>query len=325
MPGVACLGILVADLLGRPIDELPPRGRLGLVDQMTLHIGGCAANTGIDLAKLGIPTAVLGKVGADGLGDFVVNTLKQHGLDIRGVVQDPQATTSATMVLVGSDGERTFLHHLGGNARYTAEDVHWDVISESRILHVAGALVMPALDGEPMAHVLRRAKQMGCITSLDTVWDATGKWMATLRPCLAYTDYFLPSLAEAQALTGLEAPRDVARALRDAGVGIVGLKLGERGCYVQTADTELTVPSFKVEAVDGTGTGDAWDAGFLCGILEGWDLERTALFANAVGAFCVQGLGATAGVRTMGETLQFMDQALGRHPRVRLPSPLQDA
>ncbi|HXG23015.1 MAG TPA: carbohydrate kinase family protein, partial [Chthonomonadales bacterium] len=116
MADIACLGILVADLLGRPIDRLPPRGRLGLVEEMTLHIGGCASNTGIDLAKLGVSTAVLGKVGCDGLGDFVLNTLKKAGLDIRGVVRDEYASTSATMVLISSDGERTFLHHLGGNA-----------------------------------------------------------------------------------------------------------------------------------------------------------------------------------------------------------------
>src|SRR5215831_12065915 len=118
MPDVACLGILVADLLGRPIDELPERGRLGLVDQMTLHIGGCAANTSIDLEKLGVKTAVLGKVGSDGLGDYVVQTLERAGLDTRGVVKDPEVGTSATMVLVDSQGERTFLHHQGANGHY---------------------------------------------------------------------------------------------------------------------------------------------------------------------------------------------------------------
>jgi sugar/nucleoside kinase (ribokinase family) len=306
MPDVACLGILVADLLGRPIDSLPPRGRLGLVDQMTLHVGGCAANTGIDLARLGVPTAVLGKVGADGLGDFIVHTLERSGLVTRGVVRDSGVTTSATMVLVGSDGERTFLHHLGGNARYTADDVDWEVIGASRLLHVAGALVMPALDGAPMAGVLRRAEEKGLMTALDTVWDATGRWMRTLGPCLEYADFFLPSLSEAQEITGRKEPRDVACALRDAGVKTVGLKLGEAGCYLQTADAELSVPAFQVQAVDGTGSGDAWDAGFLCGVLNGWDMERTARFANATGALCVTAIGATAGVRTREETEAFI-------------------
>ncbi|MCC6728003.1 MAG: sugar kinase [Chthonomonadales bacterium] len=306
MPDIACLGILVADLLGRPIDSLPPRGRLGLVEEMTLHIGGCASNTGIDLVRLGVPTAVLGKVGGDGLGDFVVATLERDGIDTRGVVRDGNVGTSASMVLVASDGERTFLHHLGGNARYTEAEVRWEVVEGCRLLHVAGALVMPALDGGPMAAVLRRARERGLLTSLDTVWDATGAWMRTLGPCLPYADYFLPSLSEARELTGRCAPREVAAALRDAGVGTVGLKLGTNGCYVASAEGDLAVPAFRVEAVDGTGSGDAWDAGFLTGVLRGWDIERAARFANAVGALCVTAMGATAGVVSMEETEAFL-------------------
>src|SRR5438105_3125590 len=106
MPEVACLGVLVADILGRPVDEMPPRGRLGLVEQIALHIGGCAANTGVDLARLGVETAVLGKVGVDGLGDFLYGAMTREGVDMRGIVRDETVSTSATMVLVGSDGER---------------------------------------------------------------------------------------------------------------------------------------------------------------------------------------------------------------------------
>lgn len=308
MADIACVGILVADLIGRPIDTLPPKGRLGLVEEMTLHIGGCASNTGIDLARLGVSSAVLGKVGADGLGDFIVQTLERDRVDTRGVKRDAAVSTSATMVLVDSGGERTFLHHLGGNARYTEGDVEWDVVSSSRILHMAGALVMPALDGEPMARVLRKAKGLGLITSLDTVWDATGSWMKTLKPCLPHADYFMPSLSEAIELTGRKEPHDVASALRDEGVGTVCLKLGEEGCYVLGDGVEVQVPVFRVNAVDGTGTGDAWDAGFLVGILKGWDIATSARFANAVGAMCVMATGATAGIRSMADTLQFMEQ-----------------
>jgi len=308
MADIACVGILVADLIGRPIDTLPPKGRLGLVEEMTLHIGGCASNTGIDLARLGVSSAVLGKVGADGLGDFIVQTLERDRVDTRGVKRDPAVSTSATMVLVDSGGERTFLHHLGGNARYTEDDVEWDVVSSSRILHMAGALVMPALDGEPMARVLRKAKDLGLITSLDTVWDATGSWMKTLKSCLRYADYFMPSLSEAIELTGRKELHDVASALRDDGVGTVCLKLGDEGCYVLGDGVEVRLPVYRVTAVDGTGTGDAWDAGFLVGILKGWDIATSARFANAVGAMCVMATGATAGIRSMADALQFMEQ-----------------
>lgn len=306
MADIACVGILVADLLGRPVDALPPKGKLSLVESMSLQIGGCAANTAVDLARLGIKTSILGKVGSDGLGDFVVQTLEREGLDTRGVARSTDVGTSSTMVLVSSDGERSFIHYIGANALYTAEDVDWTVARDARILHVAGALVMPGMDGRPMEQVLKHAKSEFMITSLDTVWDATNSWMSKLQYCLPYTDYFLPSIGEAQEISGQTEPKDVAKALRDAGVKTVGLKLGEMGCYVQDANSELFVPGFKVNAIDGTGTGDAWDAGFLCGVLNRWDLERTARFANAVGALCAQGLGAVCGVKSLAETEEFV-------------------
>jgi sugar/nucleoside kinase (ribokinase family) len=306
MSEIACLGILVADLIGRPVDQLPPRGRLGLVDQMTLHIGGCAANTGIDLARLGVKTSVLGKVGRDGLGDFVARTLEAEGIDTRGVVRDRSVNTSSTMVLVDGEGERTFLHYLGGNAVFTEADVDWSVLSESRTLHVAGALVMPGMDGEPMARILKRAREAGMVTSLDVVWDATGKWMKTLGPCLEHLDFFMPSISEAQAITGRENTEQVAAALRDAGVRTVALKLGEEGCYVSGPDGAFSAPCFRVRAVDGTGSGDAFDAGLLCGILRGWDLEKSARFGCAVGALCVTDVGATAGVKSMEQAEDFL-------------------
>ncbi len=141
MAEVACLGILVADLLGRPIDVLPERGRLGIVDSMELHIGGCAANTGVDLQRLGIETAVLGMVGQDGLGAFVRSKLTDEDVNCQGVSISSTTNTSSTMVMVDSSGERTFLHYFGANAVYSESDVNWNVINTASILHVAGALL----------------------------------------------------------------------------------------------------------------------------------------------------------------------------------------
>ncbi len=308
MPDVACLGILVADLIGRPIDRLPERGRLALVDDMSLHIGGCASNTSIVLAKLGIETAVLGKVGSDGLGDFVTSELERSSVHCQGLVHDSDHHTSASMVIVDHQGERSFLHFIGANAHYRVEDVDWGVVRSSRILHIGGALVLPGIDGEPMAEVMAEAKKRGLTVTLDTVWDATGRWMKTLAPCLPYADLFCPSLSEAQKLAGCEKPAEVARVLRDAGAKAVALKLGEDGCYLQTDKEEFLVPTFKVDPVDGTGTGDAWVAGLLTGMLKGWDLHRAAQFANATGALCVMATGATAGIRSFEETLKFIER-----------------
>jgi len=305
---VTCLGILVADVVGKPIDTYPERGRLQLVDRMELHSGGCAANTGVSLAKIGIRTAVIGKVGNDGFGDFLVQVLQQHGIDTRGVRRDEQEATSATMVMVHSDGERSFLHYIGANAALRLEDVDIDTIRQSQVLHVAGALVMPGIDGEPTAQLLRRAKEMGVITSFDTVWNTSSGWMNTVKPCLPYVDYMIPSIEEAKMLTGKEDPEDIAQVFLAHGVKVVGLKMGERGCYIRSSEVKLAIPRYQVQAVDALGAGDAFAAGFLTGVVKGWDLEQTGRFANAVGALCVTALGATTGVRSLQETLEFMQK-----------------
>jgi sugar/nucleoside kinase (ribokinase family) len=312
---VVCLGIMVADVVGRPVRVIPDPGRLVLVDEMGLHTGGCAVNTGTALARVGVPVELIGKVGCDAFGDFILNALSGRGVGTRGVRRDPEAGTAATMVMVDPDGERRFVHCIGVNALFTADDVDAAIVKGASVLHVAGSLVMPGIDGEPTAELLREAQAVGVTTFLDTVWDATGRWMEVIGPSLPHVDYFVPSLPEARALTGLADPPDVARALLDHGVGTVGIKMSADGCLVMTGDGEsIRLPAFQVDVVDTTGAGDAFAAGFIAGVWYGWPLERTARFANAMGALCVTGVGALGGVRSLSETLDFMESAPLRQP-----------
>jgi sugar/nucleoside kinase (ribokinase family) len=283
MADVVCVGILVADIVGQPIDDFPTRGKLTLVPTMELHSGGCAANTGISLGKL----------------------------DASGVARDERVNTSATMVMVHSDAERSFIHYRGANAELTEADVAPALLEGARLLHVGGSFLMPKFDGEPTARVLAEARRRGLTTCLDTCWDAQGRWMSLLAPCLPHTDHFVPSIEEARQLAGREEPAEVAAVLRDAGAGTVVLKMGERGCYVSGPDGAFSLPALSVDAVDALGAGDAFVAGYIAGLVQGWDPQRTARFATAVGATCVTALGATTGVRSLAETLEFMERARG--------------
>ena len=310
---IICLGILVADVVGRPLRAVPELGRLVLVDEMSLYTGGCAINTATALTRLGLPVEVIGKIGLDPFGDFVLNALAERGIGSRGVKRDPEAGTSVTMVMVAPEGERRFVHYIGANAHLTLEDIDLSMVKECSILHVGGSLVLPGIDGKPTAELLRYARQAGVTTFLDTVWDDTGRWMEILAPCLPYIDYFVPSLSEAQALTGLQDPKDVARALVECGVTTVGLKMGADGCLVLSGDGQsIHLPAFQVDVTDATGAGDAFAAGFITGVWQGWSLEQTARFANAVGALCVTGLGATGGVRSLPQTIAFLESAKPR-------------
>lgn len=317
MADVICLGILVADVIARPVDEYPKRGELTLCQQIEPSVGGCAANTGIGLQKLGVQTGILGKTGNDGFGDFLRDVLSEHGLNASGVARDEKTSTSATMVMVSADGERSFIHCLGANATFTADDVNWDLIKGAKLLHIAGHFLMPSFDGSPCAEVLRRAKEMGITTALDTAWDASGKWMKTLRPTLPYIDYFVPSYSEARRCmadldVSNDSPENVARAFQDEGVGVVALKMGEAGSYIRAGQNEnykeYRIPPFRVRAVDATGAGDAFAAGFLAGVMNGFDLETTGKLANATGACCVTQVGTVGGIRPLEETLAFVEE-----------------
>jgi sugar/nucleoside kinase (ribokinase family) len=299
---VVCLGILVADAIARPVDDVPPRGALELVDEISLHGGGCALNTASALVRFGLEAAVVGKVGADPFGDFILQLLDDRGVDRRGVLQDSAVSTSATVVLVDSAGERTFLHLPGANGQLRREELDEDALFSGRALHVAGALVMPELDGSPTAGILEEAKARGLTTSLDTVWDATGRW-ERLLPSLPHLDLFVPSLAEGSAISREPEPESVAAWLRERGVRTVALKLGADGCFVASEEFVGFVAAPAVEAIDGTGAGDAFAAGLLYGHLAGWPLERAAALANAAGALAATAVGAVEGVRGLEETL----------------------
>lgn len=306
MADIVCTGILVADVWAKPVNEWPEWGRLSLVDGIGISIGGCASNVGIHLAKLGADAMVMGKVGEDVFGDFVIATLESYGLQTR-VARSSEAGTSATMVMIDDAGERSFIHYTGANTKLRPEDLDLEAIRRARVYLFAGALVMPGFDGEPAASVMAQARAAGVTTALDVVWDATGRWMEVLEPCVRQADLFLPSLPEAQELTGRQEPREAAEALLEYGIKIVVLKMGEEGCYLLSAEgEEYRLPIYPVEAVDGTGSGDAFVAGFLRGYVEGWPLEKCAKFANATGALCVTGVGATAGTQSLDHTLGWL-------------------
>lgn len=304
---VACVGILCADVMARTIDRLPERGKLLLLDELSMHAGGCAANTSIGLSRLGARAAIVGRVGADGFGGFLSSALAREGVDVRGL-KAGNSPSSASVVAIGSDAERSILHCLGANGLFRYEDIDRTVIQSAGIVFVAGTFLMPSFDGGGTAALLRDAKAAGALCCLDTAWDATGQWMKKLEGCLKYLDWFMPSYEEAVELSGEREPARIAAAFAAGGAANVVVKLGAEGCYVKPAAEEgFTVPAYgNIRVVDTSGAGDAFCAGFLMGLARGWAPRACAGLANAVGAHCVMAVGTTAGIRPLPETLAFM-------------------
>ena len=303
---VACAGIVVADCVARPVVKQPLPGQLELVDRIGLYSGGSAANTGYDLAKLGARVALIGRVGNDGFGDFLEAEARRAGCDSSLLKRDANTPTSATLVTVDQSGERAFLHSIGANAKLEPADIPLEELKArgAKVLHLAGFFILPGMEGkagEPTRDLFARARTLGLMTSLDCVWDATRRWASLIAPVLEQTDLFCPSINEARAISELDdhaSPRAIAERLFEMGLRrIVALKMGPEGSFVMARDgTHHLVPAPVVEAVDGTGAGDAFIAGFIAAHLRGFELLECARFGNATGALCVGAMGATAGV-----------------------------
>jgi sugar/nucleoside kinase (ribokinase family) len=299
---VVCVGNLVADLIVRPVDALPPRAELRMVEAIDLRAGGCALTTAVVLGRLGAKAAMLGMVGDDPFGQFLESALADASVDGRGVVRHPTVPSVATVVVVDSQGERTYLHAPGVGALLTREHLPHDLLFAGKALHIAGALINPGIDGEPTASILQEARRRGILTSLDTAFDPTGTWQR-VHTALPHLDIFAPGYPEARHISGLDDPAAIARWARERGARTVIVKLGGDGAYVDGPEFQGRVPAFPVDVVDATGAGESFNGGLLYGLTRGWPLERAVRLGAATGALAVTQIGAAAGVTNLAESL----------------------
>ncbi len=310
MKDVVSIGILVADVISKPMTSLPEKGKLMPIDSITLHSGGCALSSAVDMSKIGLDTAVVGKIGDDGFGSYLTGVLKAEKVETRGLAIGKGSKTSASVVVVGNDSERSFIHCFGANGEFTYEDIDFDFVKQYRLAFFTGVNLMASLDGKPLGRAVKKAKELGLITVMDTAWDASGRWMELVEDALPYLDYFIPSYDEAVLISGKENPSDIADVFMSYGVKNVAVKLGKDGCYIKAADgSEYTIPTFlNIKAVETTGAGDAFSSGFITGIIKGWSLDKCGLFANAVGTFSVSQIGASTGIKSLEETIEFIKE-----------------
>lgn len=311
MKKVACVGILVADVMTKPVDSVPEKGLLSHVDAIELYSGGNAMTAAVNMRKMGIESAIVGKVGEDMFGTFLEEKMKEQGVDTKGLKRDKNTQTSVSVVLSASDGERTFLHCVGTNGTFSIEDVDWDVISDADYVFVTGTYLLNTFDGDQTAEFLKKCKEMGKTTLLDVCWDAKDRWGKLLDCAMPYIDIFMPSIDEAIKISGETEPEKIADVFFERGVKKVVIKLGKKGAYLrESRDAQsVVVPTYnKIKAVDTTGAGDSFCSGFITGLVKGLSFEECGLFANAVGTHCVMEKGATTGIKSYEEIRKFMEE-----------------
>jgi len=303
---VACVGLTILDVLGRPVERIPDGGDVAFIDEIRLTVAGTAAGTAIDCAKLGLKTLAVGAVGADEKGDFIVDTYKRHGVETWGVKRVPGVPTSATILNVRPNGDRPALHNRGASDHLTIAAEEIAPICAGRFVHMGGSGLLAAFDGAPTAAFLKACKAHGTTVTFDLIAPNEGT-MALIGPALPHVDWFMPSMEEAAFLSGLDEPADIARFFLDRGAGGCVFKCGAKGSFLATPDGSARIPAFEVAVTDTTGCGDAYCAGFVAGLAQGWDVERACRLGTAASGLVATGLGSDAGIRDLDHAVEVME------------------
>jgi sugar/nucleoside kinase (ribokinase family) len=304
------VGSPIVDLLARVSDEwlraaIPgEKGGMELIDAHTMAgivaqldgelvkaPGGSAGNTAFALARLGINTAFLGKIGDDANGKYYREVFEQLGGSGGCFKVSKEAATARCLSLVTPDSERTMRTDLGAAALFLPQEVTQSDFQSCSHVHVEGYLLF---NPDLILAVLTAAKEAGCTISLDLASFEVVHASATSLPHLLrdYVDMVFANEAEAEAFCGSAVPEDGLRALAQL-CPVVAVKLGKDGALLSRHGEEVrvaAVPAAKV--VDTTGAGDYWAAGFLYGCLQGYDLHTCGELGSLLGAEAVQQMGA---------------------------------
>ena len=302
-----CAGIVVADHVCEPIDRLPNSGELVLTDGTTITIGGCAANVSVDLAKLGRDVEFSGVVGADALGDFSLKFLREAGVGLDYLSITETHPTSASLIIPVRGDDRRFIHSTGANDVFSPAEIDRKLFGNLRVLYLGGYCISDNWSVEEVVQLFKDAQSAGVITVLDVVIPKEAEFWKRVAPVLRFTDAFLPNNDEGEAITGLSDPLEQAARFRSAGAKEVVITCGDEG-LIAVSDETIRAPRFEVEFVDGTGSGDAFSAGFILGLLEEKSFPERLAMGSALGASCVQSIGATTGVFDREQLEQFLEQ-----------------
>jgi sugar/nucleoside kinase (ribokinase family) len=316
-PRIACLGVYIVDVLGRPVSELPVGQRAIILDEIRMTAAGTAGGTAVDLVRLGADVLAVGAAGTDHVGDFLLSVLEGEGVDTSAIARRAGVQTSATMLPIHPDGSRPAFHVPGANATLNADDLPWPAIEACDALHLGGLGALPAFDGEPAATALRRAREHGLLTTADCLGVKRDDLLELLAVCLPHVDVFMPNDGEALAITGARDVASAARQLRELGPASVVVKCGADGCLIVDDAGERALPAFDAPVVDTTGCGDAFCAGVIVALRAGWPIDRATLLGSAAGALTMRGLGSDAGARDLDEALSFMATTARRPVKVQ--------
>ena len=289
MTRILVAGELNADLVMSGLPSLPLLGRELVGDDFQTVMGSSSAITAARLAKLGADVDFVGIVGDDSLGEFVIEALGNYGVGIKNISKVGERTGVTIALTYAQD--RALLTFPGTIASYTGDNITAELLAHYSHIHVGSFFLQTALQPN-LARIFQMAHEKGLTTSLDVGWDPNEEWSANLHlyPTLQHVDFFIPNQDETHAIIG---DNQQMQDLAEVVAGIIIVKQGKDGAIAYNRDGAIaSVSSFKVDVVDTTGAGDAFNAGFIFATCtEQRVIDDAMRFASACGAQAVTHIG----------------------------------
>jgi len=296
-------GELNVDLVLQNYHSFPSLGREVLVDDVSLTLGSASAIGAAGLARLGNQVAFAGKLGCDSWGDLCMDSLAKLGIDTSLVLRDSAIKTGIT-VSIASARDRALVTYLGSIGALQTADIPKEKLRDYRHLHISSFFLQQALRPD-VKSMLAAAHGYGVTTSLDPGFDPAEEWGRDLLDVLTEVDIFLPNELELERITRRTDCIEGLRALQN-GRTVTVAKLGAAGCLTLQNGGPLCISSFPVSAIDTTGAGDSFNAGFLHAWLRRQPLAEAMRFGAACGALSTQGLGGVATQATEAQAIEFI-------------------
>lgn len=281
------------------VPEFPTLNSKMRISQFSKQGGGQVATAMVALSRWGMKTRYIGKIGEDELGQFSITSLREEGVDISSVTIEPGATNQFAMILVdGPSGERTILWDRDERLTYREGELRKEEVCSGKLVHLDGHDIKAAIQ------CARWAKEEGIPTviDLDKIEPLTSKLIKEI-------DFVVTSTRFPKMFTGIPDREKAFLELRKHAPGFLCATLGREGAMAMVNGEILYVKGFKVKAVDTTGAGDVFHAGFIYGLLQNWEVRETLRFANAVASLKCRDLGGRKGIPTLEEVQKLLESS----------------
>lgn len=302
-PKILVIGELNVDVVATGLRSVPEMGAEILAENCELTLGSASAIFAAGMARLGNHVTFFSHVGQDYLGDFCLRALQQAGVSTKHVTRKAEERTGVTIALSGKR-DRALVTYAGAVATFKTDSIDKAVMKRHSHVHLTSYYLQTALRPS-FAHLFQEAKSLGLSTSFDPNSDTRDKWDRKIDSVLKYTDVLFANEREALKLTR---STTLANALKTLGakVNCAVVKRGARGAMATQSAEIFNDRGFRIKAIDTTGAGDSFDAGFLSAYLRKAPVAECLRTGNACGALSAMSVGGTAGQPTPRDLQEFM-------------------